>query len=72
MLAAAGADREADLIRLEQAYEAPKLSAEARQAPDGATTKTASALKKDDDAACHEVIAGGMSNAGTAEARLRP
>ena len=72
LLAAAGADREADLIQLEQAYEAPKLSAEAGQAPDGATTETASALRKDDDAACHEVIADGMSNAGVAEARLRP
>ena len=61
---AARADCEADLIQLEQAYKAPKLTGEARQALDGAKTKAVSALKKDDDATCHEAIADGMSKAG--------
>ena len=61
---AARADCEADLVRLEQAYKAPNLTAEARQALDGAKTKAVSALKKDDDATCHEAIADGMSKAG--------
>jgi len=67
LLAAAGvarADCESDLTQLEQAYKAPNLSADAKQALDGAKTKAVSALKKDDDATCHKVIADGMSKAG--------
>jgi len=64
VVAAARADCEADLIQLEQAYKAPKLTGEARKALDDAKTKAVSALKKDDDATCHEAIADGMSKAG--------
>jgi hypothetical protein len=66
-LAAAGvarADCEADLVQLEQAYKAPNLTGEAKNALDGAKAKAVSALKKDDDATCHKVIAEGMSKAG--------
>jgi tape measure domain-containing protein len=67
-VAAAGgvarADCEADLIQLEQAYKAPKLTGEARKALDEAKAKAVSALKKDDDSTCHKAIADGMSKAG--------
>ena len=67
VVAAAGvarADCEADLVQLEQAYKAANLSGEAKKALDDAKTKAVSALKKDDDATCHKVIADGMSKAG--------
>ncbi len=66
-LASAGvarADCESDLIQLESAYKAPNLSPAAKAALDDAKTKSVSALKKDDDAGCHKVIAEALPKAG--------
>jgi len=60
----ARADCESDLIQLEKAFKAPNLTAAAKIALDDAKTKAVSALKKDDDAACHKAIVEGMTKAG--------
>ena len=66
-LAAAGAakaDCEGDLFQLENAYKAPNLSADAKAALDEAKTKALTAMKKDDDEACHKAVKEGLSKAG--------
>ena len=62
--AVAQADCESDMIQLEQAYKAPKLTPTATAALDEAKTKSVAAMKKDDDTTCHKAIADGMGKAG--------
>jgi len=60
----ARADCESDLIQLQDAYKAPNLTADGKAALDEAKSKAVSALKKDEDAACHKAIAEAMTKAG--------
>lgn len=62
--AIARADCESDLIQLQDAYKAPSLTAYGKAALDEAKSKAVSALKKDEDAACHKAIAEAMTKAG--------
>jgi len=62
--AIARADCESDLIQLQDAYKAPNLTADGKAALDEAKSKAVSALKKDEDAACHKAIAEAMNKAG--------
>ena len=62
--AIARADCESDLIQLQDAYKAPSLTADGKAALDEAKSKAVSALKKDEDAACHKAIAEAMTKAG--------
>jgi hypothetical protein len=62
--AIARADCESDLIQLQDAYKAPNLTADGKTALDEAKSKAVSALKKDEDAACHKSIAEAMTKAG--------
>ena len=62
--ATARADCESDLIQLEDAYKAPNLTADGKSALDEAKSKAVSALRKDEDAACHKAIAEAMTKAG--------
>ena len=62
--AAARADCEADLIKLEQAFKTPNLSDGAKTALDSAKVTAVAALKKDDDKTCHTAIADAMTKAG--------
>lgn len=64
MAAAARADCESDLVQLEDAYKAPALTPAARAVLDDAKTTSVSALKKDDDAACHRAIADALGKIG--------
>lgn len=63
-ISAARADCESDLLQLEQAFNAPSLTAQGKAALDDAKTKAVSALRKDDDAACHQAIAEALPKAG--------
>ena len=63
-LTAARADCESDMIQLEAAMKAPKLTPDAKTALDDARVKSVAAMKKDDDAACHKVIADALPKAG--------
>jgi hypothetical protein len=63
-LSMARADCESDMVQLEQALKAPKLSADAKAALDDARVKSVAAMKKDDDEACHKVIADALPKAG--------
>jgi hypothetical protein len=60
----ARADCEGDMFQLEQAMKAPNLSANAKASLDDAATKATAAMKKDDDATCHQAIADGLAKAG--------
>jgi len=62
----ARADCESDLIQLENAFKVANLATPARAALDVAKVKGVAALKKDDDKACHDAVAEGMSKAGLA------
>ena len=62
----AGADCESDMLQLEKALDTPNLSAEAKAALDNASKASVAAMKKDDDAACHKVIADALPKAGMA------
>jgi hypothetical protein len=62
--AIARADCESDLIQLQDAYKAPSLTADGKAALDEAKSKAVSALKKDEDAACHKAIVEAMTKAG--------
>ena len=62
----ARADCESDMNQLEVALKAPKLSADAKAALDDARVKSVAAMKKDDDATCHKVIADALPKAGMA------
>ena len=62
--AIARADCESDLIQLQDAYKAPSLTADGKAALDEAKSKAVSALRKDEDAACHKAIAEAMTKAG--------
>jgi hypothetical protein len=67
LFAAAGvarADCEGDMFQLEQAMKTPNLSADGKASLDDAAAKATAAMKKDDDTACHQAIADGMSRAG--------
>ena len=61
---AARADCESDMIQLETALKAPKLTPDAKTALDDARMKSVAAMKKDDDATCHKVIADALPKAG--------
>jgi hypothetical protein len=61
---AAMADCESDMLQLEQAYKTPNLKPDVVAALDAAKAKSVSALKKDDDTACHEAIAVALKKAG--------
>ena len=63
-LTAARADCESDMIQLETALKQPKLTPDAHAALDDARVKSVSAMKKDDDATCHKVIAEALPKAG--------
>jgi hypothetical protein len=60
----ARADCESDLFQLEEAFKAPALTAAGKAALDDAKVKAVSALKKDQDAACHKAVAEAMTKAG--------
>lgn len=62
----ARADCESDMLQLEKALATSKLSAEAKAALDDARLKSVAAMKTDDDAACHKVIADALPKAGMA------
>jgi len=62
--AVARADCESDLIQLQDAYKSPNLTVDGKAALDEAKSKAVSALKKDEDAACHNAIAEAMTKAG--------
>ena len=62
--AIARADCESDLIQLQDAYKAPNLTTDGKAALDEAKSKAVSALKKDEDGACHKAIAEAMTKAG--------
>ena len=61
---AARADCESDMVQLETALKAPKLTPEAKAALDDARVKSVAAMKRDDDATCHKVIADALPKAG--------
>lgn len=61
---AARADCESDLLQLEAAYKAPKLTDAQKGALDAAKPVAVAALKKDDDKACHTAVADGLAKAG--------
>ena len=63
-LGPARADCESDLIQLEQAMKTPNLTAENKAALDDASVKAVAAMKKDDDATCHQAVSDGMTKAG--------
>jgi hypothetical protein len=63
-ITAARADCESDMIQLETALKAPKLTPDAKAALDDARVKSVAAMKKDDDATCHKVIADALPKAG--------
>jgi hypothetical protein len=63
-IGSARADCESDMFQLEAAMKTPNLSADAKSGLDDAATKATEAMKKDDDAACHQAIADAMSKAG--------
>jgi hypothetical protein len=62
--AIARADCESDLIQLRDAYKSPNLATDGKAALDDAKSKAVTALKKDDDAACHKAVAEAMNKAG--------
>lgn len=61
---AAAADCESDMIQLETAMKKSNLSADAKAAFDDARVKSVTAMKKDDDTACHKAIGDAMTKAG--------
>ena len=61
---AARADCESDMVQLETALKAPKLTPEAKAALDDARVKSVAAMKKDDDVTCHKVISDALPKAG--------
>ena len=64
MTGMARADCESDMIQLEEAYKTANLKPDAKAALDVATTKSVAAMKKDDDASCHQAIADALTKAG--------
>ena len=52
------------VFQLEAAMKTPNLSTDTKSSLDDAATKATEAMKKDDDAACHQAIADAMSKAG--------
>lgn len=60
----ARADCESDMIQLEAALKAPDVSKDGKAALDDARVKSVAAMKKDDDDACHKVIADALPKAG--------
>jgi hypothetical protein len=58
------ADCEADMKQLETAMKAPTLKPDQLKALQDAGTKAGSALRKDDDKTCHQVIADALTAAG--------
>ena len=65
---AARADCESDLGLLERALAAPGLKPEAKTALEAAGVLGASALRKDDDAACNKAVMDGLASAGVVAA----
>lgn len=61
---AARADCESDMLQLEQAMKSPNLTPDAKAALADAQTKSTSAMHKDDDKTCHDVIAAALTKAG--------
>jgi len=60
----ASADCEADLNQLETAMKAPGLKADQLKAMQDVGTKASTALRKDDDATCHQLITDVLAGAG--------
>ncbi len=60
----ARADCESDMVQLEDAMKAPNQTPAIKTAFQGAATISAAAMRKDDDAACHQAIADAMTKAG--------
>ncbi|WP_131114665.1 hypothetical protein [Lichenihabitans psoromatis] len=58
------ADCENDMIQLESALKSPTLTPLAKSALQDASVKSVAAMKKDDDATCHKVIADAMTKSG--------
>jgi len=58
------ADCEADLNLLETAMKAPTLKPDQLKALQDAGTKASSALRKDDDATCHQIISDALTATG--------
>ncbi|MCW6513116.1 hypothetical protein [Lichenifustis flavocetrariae] len=60
----ARADCESDMIKLEAALKSPTLTPAGKVALQDASVKSVAAMKKDDDATCHKVIAEALPKAG--------
>lgn len=60
----ARADCESDMIQLEDAMKTPNQTPAVKAAFQDAATKSAAAMRKDDDTACHQAIADAMTKAG--------
>ncbi len=60
----ARADCESDMIQLEDAMKTPNQAPAVKAAFQDAATKSAAAMRKDDDAGCHQAIADAMTKAG--------
>ena len=60
----ARADCESDMLQLEDAMKAPNQTPEIQAAYKDGAGKAASAMRKDDDATCHKVIADALAKAG--------
>ncbi len=60
----AHADCESDMKQLEAALKAPTLTPAGKTALQDASVKSVAAMKKDDDATCHTVIAEALPKAG--------
>ncbi|MBG1233883.1 hypothetical protein [Aestuariivirga litoralis] len=58
------ADCEADLNQLEAAMKAPGVKPDQLKAFENAGAKASSALRKDDDATCHQIISDALTAAG--------
>ncbi len=60
----ARADCESDMLQLETALKSPTLTPAGKAALQDASVKSVAAMKKDDDATCHTVIAEALPKAG--------
>ena len=60
----ARADCESDMLQLEDAMKAPNQTPEVKAAYQDGAAKAASAMRKDDDGACHLAIAGALAKSG--------
>jgi hypothetical protein len=64
----AHADCEADLLKLEDALAKPDLTADNKTTLEAAGEKASTALRKDDDDVCHQIVTDALAATGTAPA----